>query len=126
MARVITRLFHRPDDLNQAIIDLKALGYKATVIDGSTDIEKVLADACLSPQALDYYKIGTAAGGKLVAVNVDDAKVDEVNKLLLAIGFDPPSAKPDQRSASPGFFRARRMSATNPIDAQMTGDFRKY
>ena len=126
MAQIITKLFKRPEDVNHAVKELKSKGYHPEVIDTEANVAKHLADAGLSEQALEYYKMGVAIGGKVVKVSAEDAKVSEVNKLLLATGFDEFTKRPDQWSSCPGFNQAQRMSSTNPIDAKMTGDFRKY
>ncbi|MFA4836816.1 MAG: hypothetical protein WC749_12200 [Dehalococcoidia bacterium] len=126
MAKVVAKLFKRPTDVNQAVKDLKAKGYNATIIASGANLNKDLADAGLPEQALEYYKLGLATGGQVVKVSVDDAKVGEVDKILLAAGFEDMVNKPPQYSTSPGFAKGDRMSATNPIDAKMSGDFRKY
>ena len=124
MARVITKLFKRPEDANQAVADLKAKGYDAGIIEKGA--EKELDGMGLSEQVINYYKDGLCIGGKIVKASVDDTKVDEVNKILLATGFDKLTERPAQWATSPGFTQAAKMSATNPIDAVMTGDFRTY
>ena len=124
MAQVVAKLFKRPEDADQAMSDLKAKGYDASTIDKGA--EKELDGMGLSEEASDYYKIGLLIGGKIVKASVDDAKADEVNKILLAIGFDELTERPAQWSTTPGFTQAAKMSATNPIDAKMTGDFRVY
>ena len=124
MAQVVTKLFRRPENAAQALSDLKAKGYDVSVIEKGAERE---IDAMgLSEQVADYYKNGLCIGGKVVKTSVDDAKVDEVNKILLATGFDKLTERPAQWSTSPGFIKASKMSATNPIDAVMTGDFRTY
>ena len=124
MAQVVAKLFKRPEDADQAMSDLKAKGYDASTIDKGA--EKELDGMGLSEEASDYYKIGLSVGGRIVKTSVDDAKADEVNKLLLAIGFEELIERSAQWSSSPGFMMSDKMSATNPIDAKMTGDFRTY
>lgn len=126
MAKVVAKLFKRPEDVNQVIKDLKAKGLDASVIENSSEIDKQLADTGLPEQALEYYKTGVMIGGKIVKVSVDDAKAGEVNELLIAAGFNSLVDRPAQWFTSPGFVKAKRMSGTDPIDAQMSGDFRKY
>ena len=120
----VTKLFKRPEDVDKAVADLKGMGLSPTVIDASNEGE--LGSANLSEQALDFYKIGLSVGGKVVKVDVDDAKVNDVHKDLLAVGFDELTERAAQWSSTPGFVRATKMTATNPIDAKMSGDFRKY
>ena len=124
MATSVLKLFRRPEDAKQAVSDLKAKGYEAVIIERSG--EKELEGIAPSDEAVDYYRMGLSLGGKIVKASVDDAKVDEVNKILLAAGFDELTARPAQWSSSPGFVQAQKMSATNPVDAVMTGDFRTY
>ncbi|MBM3132406.1 MAG: hypothetical protein FJZ95_05170 [Chloroflexi bacterium] len=126
MAKVVAKLFKRPEDANKAMSDLKAKGFKAEIVDDIHKVTHALADTGLPEQAMDYYKLGLTVGGKIVKVTADDAKVKEVNTLLLMTGHDRLIERPAQYATSPGFPRAERMSATNPIDAQMSGDFRKY
>ena len=120
----VSKLFKRPEDVEKAVGNLKGMGLNPSVIEKGGESE--LANMNLSEQALDYYKIGLSVGGKVVKVDVDDAKADEVNRTLLTVGFDELTERPAQWSTSPGFMRATRMTGTNPIDAQMSGDFRKY
>ena len=120
----VTKLFKRPEDVDKAVADLKGMGLSPTVIDSSNEGE--LGSANLSEQALDFYKIGLSVGGKVVKVDVDDAKVNDVHKDLLAVGFDELTERAAQWASTPGFVRATKMTATNPIDAKMSGDFRKY
>lgn len=126
MAKVVAKLFKRPEDVEKAVADLKGVGLDAAVLDKGADIDKELADTGLPEQALDYYKVGLVTGGKIVKVSADDAKVDEVNKIMVSAGFNSLVDRPAQWFTSPGFAKATRMSATDPIDAQMSGDFRMY
>ena len=126
MAKVLVKMFKRAEDMNEAIIRLKAKGFKARLIDSNASVSNELADAGLSEQALGYYQIGLGVGGKIITVKVEDSEVDKVNELLGSIGFEELSDRPAQWFNSPGFTKAEKMSTTNPIDAQMTGDFRKY
>ncbi len=124
MAKMVSKLFRRPEDAEKAVADLKSMGCEAGVI--TKGAEGDLDAMGLSEQALDYYKMGLSIGGKVVKADVDDAKLDEVNKLLLATGFDELTNRPAQWATSPSFVQAGKMSSTNPMDAEMTGDFRTY
>lgn len=126
MAKVLVKMFKRTEDINEAIIRLKAKGFKARLIEDSAGVGNELADAGLSEQALGYYQIGVGIGGKIIKIKVEDSQADEVNELLSSIGFKELSERPAQWFNSPGFAKAEKMTSTNPIDAQMTGDFRKY
>lgn len=121
---IVSKLFRKPEDAEKAAADLKGMGGNVSVIEKGSEGE--LGSLGLSEQTADYYKYGLAIGGKVVKVDVDDAKADEANKLLLATGFDELTERPAQWATSPSFVQAEKMSATNPMDAEMTGDFRVY
>ncbi len=70
----------------------------------------------------DYFSFGLGTSGVLVVVSTEEARAAEARAIL---GQPVPVRKP-VGVASPGFEKAGRMSATNPVDATMTGDFRKY
>ena len=122
----VAKLFKRPEDVEKALADLKGMGLNPSVIQKDADLDKELGNIGLPEAALDYYKVGVAVGGKVIKVDVDEAKVNEVNTLLVATGFDKLTERPAQWFTSPGFAKAPRMASTNPIDAKMSGDFRKY
>lgn len=120
----ISKLFRKPEDAEKAAASLKEMGGNVSVIEKGA--EGQLDSMGLSEQVLDYYKIGLFIGGKLVKADIDDAKVEEANKLMIDTGFDHLNERPPQWATSPSFVRAEKMSATNPMDAEMTGDFRVY
>ena len=120
----ISKLFKKPEDAEKAVADLKSMGCNVSVIEKGSEGE--LESMGLSEQALEIYKMGIFIGGKVVRTDVDDTKVAEVNKTLLETGFEELTARPTQWANSPGFVGAEKMSSTNPLDAQMSGDFRKY
>ena len=126
MAKVIAKLFREPEDVNQAVTDLRAKGYEVGVIDSGADLETALAESGLTEEALSYYQLGLSLGGTVVKVSTDESKADEVDKALRATGAKPLTKRAPQWASSPGFTIASKMSATNPMDAQMSGDFRKY
>lgn len=126
MAKVVAKLFKRPEDATKAIADLKAKGFSAELIEDAGSVSKALAGTGLPEQAMDYYTMGLSIGGKIVKVTADESKVNEVNSILVMTGHDRLVNALPQYAASPAFVKAERMSATNPIDAQMSGDFRKY
>ncbi len=100
------------------------MGCKASVIEKGRESE--LDSLGLTEQALGFYKFGVAIGGKVVKTEVDDAKSDKVKKALLAVGFEELTKRDPQWASSPKFGMGVKMSSTNPLDAQMSGDFRKY
>ncbi len=120
----ISKLFRKPEDAAKAAADLKGMGGNVSVIEKGS--ESQLDSMGLSEQSVDYYKMGLSIGGKVVKADIDDAKVDEANKLLIDTGFNELTERPAQWATSPSYVQAERMSATNPMDAEMTGDFRVY
>ena len=120
----ISKLFRRPEDAEKAAADLKGMGGNVSVIEKGAEGE--LDSMGLSEQALNYYKMGLSIGGKIVKADIDDAKAAEANKLLIDTGFNSLTERPAQWSTSPSYVQAKRMAATNPMDADMTGDFRTY
>lgn len=86
--------------------------------------EKSLAQVLgATPETFDYYEFGLAAGGILVTVNVEEARQASALRILRAATGALPVAK---KATNRGFEAAARMSATDPMDAKMTGDFRRY
>ncbi|MBI2854412.1 MAG: hypothetical protein HYX87_05775 [Chloroflexi bacterium] len=76
----------------------------------------------LAHEAGEYYEFVLGAEGVLVAVDEAEGKAAEARKILAKADAAPTKSG----VTSPGFYEAARMSATNPVDAAMTGDFRKY
>jgi len=127
MPEVIAKLFREPNDADQAINELKAKGYDVEVIRSGADlVEIALAESGLSEEALSYYRLGLTLGGMVVRVSTDESKADEARNILRVTGVRPLTERAPQWANSPGFAAASKMSATNPIDAPMSGDFRKY
>ncbi len=120
----VSKLFRKPEDAEKAAADLKGMGGNIAVIEKGAEGD--LDSLGLSQQVLDYYRSGLSIGGKIVKADIDDAKADEASKLLLATGFDELTERPAQWATSPSYVQADRMSGTNPMDAEMTGDFRTY
>ena len=78
----------------------------------------------ISDEQAKYYEFVIGIGGIVVAVQADDAKAPKVRELLKQADT---VSKPAPTSAkSPGFIKASRMATTNPVDAPMSGDFRRY
>lgn len=139
MPRVATKLFREPEEAKKAIDELKANGYKADEVlvvasaerskklgsdfKTESDVGK-LAEIGVPEATVNYFKHGVAAGGVVVGVQADEARVAQAQQLLRTV----PVCSCDSRicGTSPGFQHASRMTATNPIDAPMSGDFRRY
>ncbi|MFC1905884.1 hypothetical protein ACFLWJ_00180 [Chloroflexota bacterium] len=122
MASAVVKLFRMPEEAQKALGELKDQGYTAEDI--SVASPEALADSWgLDEETVKYYQFGVALGGILVGVKADEAKASEVRKIMRSAESSPEREK---IASSPAFKQASRMSATNPIDAPMSGDFRKY
>ena len=139
MAKVATKLFREPGEAKEAISELKAKGFKADEIGIFTSAERAkelgadikpvsdvgeLTEMGVPEETVNYYRFGITSGGIVVSVQADEGRVAQAQELLRA---SPISSLGDRIcGTSPGFQAASRMSATNPIDAPMSGDFRRY
>jgi len=122
MANAVVKLFRMPEEAQKAMSDLKNQGYTAEDISSAST--EGLADTWgLDEETVKYYQFGVALGGILVGVKADEAKSADVRKIMRSAESSPEREK---ATSSPAFKQASRMSATNPIDAPMSGDFRKY
>lgn len=71
----------------------------------------------------DYYQFGLSMGAVLVSVHCEDASRQQLAGRLLREADVVVTVE----SPSPGFAKmAGYMTQTNPLDAQMSGDFRRY
>ena len=139
MAKVAVKLFREPGEAKEAIGELKAKGFKKEEIvvltsaerakDLGGDIKPVsdvgkLTEIGVPEETVNYYQFGITSGGIVVSVQADESRVAQAQELLRAA----PICSCEDRicGTSPGFQAASRMSATNPIDAPMSGDFRRY
>ncbi len=87
------------------------------------ELDKALAGALgVSADVLDYYKFGVAVGNVLVSVQADEDKLAKAKQVLRQADTMLQSSK----ARAQGFTLASRMTATNPVDAPMSGDFRRY
>lgn len=139
MPNVATKLFREPGEAREAVSQLKAKGFKdneivvvaskSRVNELGADVKatpdmKKLADLGLSEEAADYYQYSIPLGGIVVGVSADEGRLAQAKEALRAV---PVCSCSDRIcDTSPGFRLASRMTATNPIDAPMSGDFRKY
>ncbi|MBI4287119.1 MAG: hypothetical protein HY671_01670 [Chloroflexi bacterium] len=89
------------------------------------DAGKALAKAIgASPETYSYYEFGLTTGGVLVTVHGEEAHLAQALRLLRSAQN---GVLPIQRKTpNAGFNNASRMAATDPMDAKMTGDFRRY
>ncbi len=139
MPTLTTKLFREPKDVLQAVGELKAKGFKADDIvvlasearakSLGADIKTIsdagkLAEMGVPEDTVNYYSYSVPMGRIVVGIKTDEARIDEAKALLRAV---PICSLGDRIiGTSPGFLQASRMSATNPIDAPMSGDFRRY
>jgi len=154
MSKPIMKLFRDPGHAARAVADLLAKGFKAEEIGilakaevglevarkaGKVPSRRQLSGVgeviALGPLAQDeeaplkalelpqdvlgYYEIGLKLGGVLLTVH-SQKKEGEARRLLLRAEVTL------GEKAGGGFPRAERMTATDPIDTKMTGDFRRY
>ena len=139
MAKVATKLFREPKEAVEAVSVLKGKGYKedAIVVITSAERAKTLAtdvkpisdmgkltEMGVPEDTVNYYQYPVEIGGILVVVQGDEGGVAQAQELLRGVVACPSEDR--SHGTSPGFLQASRMSATNPLDAQMSGDFRRY
>ena len=139
MPKVATKLFRELEEAKQAVSDLKAKGFKAEEIGilasekrgkelgagikTASDVGK-LTKLGVPAETVDYYSYSIQSGGVVVSVQADEGRVAQAQEVLRAV----PICSCEDRicGTSPGFQTASRMSATNPMDASMSGEFRRY
>ena len=131
MAKVVAKLFRDPKDAERAAKELEAQGYKNDDIqvisngEGSENLFSELIEKWgISEDAAEYYRFGVSTGAAVVGVVTDESRAAKVREILRSSDTEPIACQTQERA--PGFNKADRMSATNPIDAKMTGDFRRY
>lgn len=98
-----------------------AAGAAAKAIN-SQDPEQGLREALDIPADIfGYYRFGVAMGGVLVSVQASEERLGRAAGILRqAAGLGV------EKTTCPGFDRAARMTESDPVDAKMTGDFRRY
>ncbi len=97
----------------------------ATLTGEGEDLEAKLVKALeTTEEKADYYRFSLGAGSALVSVHTGEGQAKQVRDILNK-AESIPQPKPAKES-TPGFVAASRMSTTNPIDAPMSGDFRRY
>ncbi len=104
---------------------LIAKGVTAAAISGDGDLEPLLSELWdASEETISYYQTGLSLGGIVVSVHGAEARLEQARRLLREAGLTSTACPVE--STSPGFAVASKMSETNPVDAPMSGDFRKY
>jgi hypothetical protein len=103
-----------------------AMGHASSLSKAGSDLIKALGEFWGVPEeTVNYYQHVISLGGIVVSVHADDAHAEKAHEVLRAAAAHPRKKMPLQE-ISPGFLKASRMSSTNPIDAPMSGDFRRY
>ena len=103
-----------------------AMGHASSLAKAGSDLTKALGEFWGVPEeTVNYYQHVISLGGIVVSVHADDAHAAKAHEVLRAAAAHPRKKMPLQE-ISPGFLKASRMSSTNPIDAPMSGDFRRY
>ena len=141
MSKSAVKLFRNPACAAKAAEELKSQGFKAEEIgilasDDATakkvgakatdDIAAALAGAELSEDAVAYLELGVSLGGVLINVNADEARLAQAREIMRIADLGDDPKRFEMWSTSPAFPIAEKMSATDPLDAKMSGDFRKY
>jgi hypothetical protein len=139
MANVATKLFREHREATAAIDELKSKGYKADEIlvfasterskDLGGDIKPVddvtkLTAMGVPEVTVSYYQYIISSGAIVVGVQADESRVAQAQEVLRGVAVCTCDEK--TCDSSPGFLAAGRMTATNPMDASMSGEFRKY
>ena len=139
MSTMVAKLFRDPEEAKRAVGELKDKGYKPEEIGVLSGAERAkemgadvkstsdagkLAEMGIPEATVDYYQYAIESGGIVVSVQTDESRMNQVQELLRTV----PICACESRihGTSPGFKVADRMSATNPMDAPMSGDFRRY
>jgi hypothetical protein len=103
-----------------------AMGHATSLSKAGSDLAKALSEFWSVPEdTVNYYQHVISLGGIVVSVHADDAHAEKAHEVLRAAAAHPRKKMPLQE-ISPGFLKASRMSSTNPMDAPMSGDFRRY
>lgn len=107
-----------------------ALGAMATALGKATSSEEAMTALTdllgLPEETVKYYEFGLVAGGVLISVHAEEARLSQAQEILRSVDALVAATKGELWGSSPGFASAGRMTETDPIDAKMTGDFRRY
>lgn len=80
----------------------------------------------LAEETIDYYSFAVSVGGILISVHGDEARLSQAQQIMREADAALSPARGEMWASSPGFTSASRMTETDPLDAKMTGDFRRY
>jgi len=104
--------------------DVVATGPLAAVVRQADPGAALIETLNITPEAYDYYRFGILSGGILISVHDSEQRLKKAASVLRSA--IPKPIMMETGAKSPGFATADRMNATNPIDAPLSGDFRKY
>ena len=137
----VVKLFRDPLSAARATEELKSKGFKAEEIDilvsdvdkakklGAKATDKIgaaLTKLDLPEDTVRYYEFVASVGGVLISVQADESRLPQAQEILREAVIKDAPKKGEMWASSPAFPAAERMTATDPIDAKMTGDFRRY
>lgn len=142
MAQATVKFFRDPLTAEKAAQDLRSQGFKAEeiriLVRDKEKAERLGAEATeeigaaltnwldLPEETLRYYEFGVSIGGVLISVHTDEARLPKARQILRDADLAVTPARGEMWASSPAFPAAGRMTETDPIDAKMTGDFRRY
>jgi len=142
MPKAAVKLFKDPQNAEKAAQELRSKGFSAKEIgilvrdkekaerlgtEATEEIGAALTNLLDFPEeTLRYYEFGISVGGVLISVHTDEARLLQAQQILRAADVLVAAARGEMWATSPGFAAAGRMTETDPIDAKMTGDFRRY
>lgn len=91
------------------------------------DAGDVLAQIADLPEGrIGFYQFGLAMGGVLISVHATGKRAEDAKVLLRRLETAAVGTTGQTWVNCPGFEGGDRMTETNPRDAEMTGDFRRY
>mgnify|MGYP001053327057 CR=1 FL=1 len=142
MPKAIVKLFRDPARAARAAEELKSQGFKADEIGllvsdeaaanklGTKPIKDIGKELSgiegIPEEAIKYYEQSASLGGILISIKGDEAGLGKAEGIMRQVDFADTPNSFEMWSSSPAFPAAGRMSATDPLDAKMSGDFRKY
>jgi hypothetical protein len=90
------------------------------------DAPAALAEAWgLPKQSMEYYETGLARGGLILSIHADESRLASARKVFREVA--PNTLEPvSEEGRRSGFQLFDRMTETNMVDRQLSGDFRKY
>ncbi|MDP6509812.1 MAG: hypothetical protein QGH23_01185 [Dehalococcoidia bacterium] len=75
----------------------------------------------VAEDGLDYYQFGVLTGGVVIGVTGEEQKLEKARSAIRET-----ETMASEKAVTPGFIQANRMTESDPADAKMTGDFRRY